>query len=271
MDSTTGRRLAALLGSLLTSALLVVGTGLGIPASAEDRSTTWYLALGDSLAAGVQLAPVPDLTGGFAGQVLEAEQARDPKTRLRNLACHAGETSTSMLRGGPCAYDEGSQFQQALVFLKAHEDDTTLVTLSIGANDVTPCLREPTPQQIGACVQQRLTLLAANLHAMLSQIRSAAPNARVVVGNFYNPFIIDPALGDLSVLFQQALNEQVIRPVATLNGAAVADVAEAFHSYDAKAVAVAYICQHTYMCSHRNIHPRPSGYDLVSGAFIARL
>lgn len=266
MKRTRSRILAA----LLLPVLVVLGTGLAGPAAAEDRSTRWYLSLGHSLAAGRQLAPAPDLTGGYAGQVLAAERERDPKTRLRNLGCYSGETSTSMLQGNPaCPYDEGSQFAQALVFLKAHKDDTGLVTLNIGTNEVTPCLRRPTTPEIATCVQQQLGVLAGNLSHMLREIRAAAPGARVVVGNFYNPYVVHPQLGALSTQFQLVLNEQVIRPIATAYGARVADVAAAFHSYDAQAAS--YICQHTWMCSHGDIHPRPSGYDLISEAFRQQL
>lgn len=262
MRHTSRRTLAA----LFTSILLVLGAGLGNPASAEDSSTTWYLALGDSLAAGRGLG-AGDIGPGYAGQVLTASRAADPKVRLRNLACFQDETSSSMINGNPsCRYDEGSQFKQALVFLKAHKDDTTLVTLTMGANDVTPCLREADPRP---CVEQKLQVLAGNLSYMLGEIRAAAPHARVVVGNFYNPYVVHPTLGPLTTQLQQALNEQVIRPVSTGYGARVADVAGAFHSYDSQAAS--YICSLTYMCSNGDIHPRPGGYDLISSAFIAQL
>lgn len=93
----------------------LVAVGLVTPAHAEDGSTQWYLALGDSLAAGRLLAPAPDLTGGYAGPVLAQVQQTAPKTHLRNLACYQDETTTTMLQGNPaCVYDEGSQFAQAL-------------------------------------------------------------------------------------------------------------------------------------------------------------
>lgn len=263
MKSSLGRRLATVAGSVL----LVLAAGL--PAAAADSSTTWYLALGDSLAAGRGLGP-GDLTPGYAGPVLAAQRETAPKTRLRNLGCHSGETSTSMLTGNPaCTYDQGSQFRQALVFLRAHDDDTTLVTLSVGANDVTPCLGRSTQPEIAACVQQRLGTLAGNLVTMLRQVREAAPQARVVVANYYNPYVVHPQLGGLSTQFQLALNEQVIRPVATTYGARVADLAGAFHSHAQQAAS--YVCTHTYMCSHGDIHPRPSGYDLISQAFRGEL
>ena len=260
-------KLSRILVAICSATLVFAGVA---PASAaEDSSTQWYLAIGDSLAAGRLLAPAPNLTDGYAGPVLAKLQESAPKTHLRNLACYESETSTSMLQGNPnCSYDEGSQFAQALVFLKAHKDDTTHVTLTIGANDVTPCLAQQTQAQIAVCVGQRLQVLAANLSSMLGQIKAAAPGARVIVGNFYNPYVVHPTLGALSTVFQVALNT-TITGVAAAHGASVADVASEFHSYDAQAPA--YVCTHTYMCSNGNIHPRSSGYDLISQAFFARL
>lgn len=142
------------------------------------------------------------------------------------------------------------------------------MTLTIGANDVRTCLGEPTQPQIALCAAQRLQVVAANLGTMLRQIRAASPGAHVMVGNFYNPYVIHPTLGTLSTTFQLALNG-TIAAVSTAYGAAVADVAGEFHSYDAQAQQ--YVCEHTYMCSNGNIHPRASGYGLISQAFVAGL
>lgn len=143
------RRLAVLATALAT---VLIGFGAG-PASADRphtppgvaSATGWYLGLGDSVAAGYQPGAPFDLTGGYVGDVLDAVRADAPKTKLRNLAC-PGEDSTEMISGGgACTYDQGSQLAQALVFLRAHTDTTRLITLTMGANDVTPCLKPTEP------------------------------------------------------------------------------------------------------------------------------
>ena len=78
-----------------------------------EKATGYYLALGDSLAAGYQPGMGDDKTGGYVGGVLDAVRAQSPKTKLVNLAC-SGETVATMVSGGRCAYEAGSQFDQAL-------------------------------------------------------------------------------------------------------------------------------------------------------------
>ncbi|MGA8977960.1 MAG: SGNH/GDSL hydrolase family protein, partial [Pedococcus sp.] len=138
--------------ALLAALALVVGAGavVGFSSGAVDRAVAGsqaqatatapaglYVALGDSLAAGFQNG-ADHRTEGYVGAVRDAVQQRDGATELVNLAC-SGETTTSMLEGGGCTYDRGSQLAQAEQFLRDHATDVRLVTLDIGGNDVARC------------------------------------------------------------------------------------------------------------------------------------
>ena len=89
----------------LLAALLGLAMAAAVPAAAQadpsetgrKNATGWYLALGDSLAAGFQpgRTPAVDLDGGYVGAVLDAEREERPRTRLVNLAC-PGATSTRL-------------------------------------------------------------------------------------------------------------------------------------------------------------------------------
>jgi len=267
MNKTT----RALLTGIVATALTAIGLAAPAPAS-EAEATVWYLAIGDSVSKGLQPGLGIDPDGGFTGQVLDHLQASDDKYKQRNLACHITETSAEMIHGGDCAYEEGSQLAQALVFLRAHADTTGVVTLTIGGNDISPCLGAGDLTAIQVCIGQRLQQLATNLSRMLHDVHQAAPNATVVVGNYYNPYVIHPTMGALTVQAASALNS-VIAQVAGAYGDSVADVAHEFHSAPEYSVAEAqgWICLHTYMCAIGNIHPRDSGYDLLAAAFIAKL
>jgi hypothetical protein len=133
------------------------------PPAAAANATGWYLALGDSLAAGYQPGQGDDKTGGYVGGVLDAVRTSTPKTRLVNVAC-SGETVVTMVVGGRCAYDEGTQLAQAVEFLHAHSRTTRLVTIDIGANDVQRCVSRRWP----SCTPPR-------------------PGPRIVVASCYNP------------------------------------------------------------------------------------
>ncbi len=273
-------RMAVVALAMTTASLGLTGTAAEADSGhsgghhGSSHATGWYVALGDSLAAGYQPKVGDDKTGGYVGTVLIAEKRMARKTKLRNLAC-SGETSTTLVNGGRCGYVKGSQLDQALAFMHAHKRTTRLVTMTIGANDVTPCLGAADQN---ACVQQKLTTLGANLNKSLSKIRAAAPNARIVVTNYYNPYLAlyfsNPALAQQTSSLQMALN-QTIAVVTTPYGTTV-DVASAFQSYDTTVVAgvptnVGVICRLTWMCSLSDIHANDDGYALIGATVAAAL
>ena len=236
------------------------------PPPGAANATGWYVALGDSLAAGYQPGAGDDKDGGYVGAVLTAQQELAPKTKLVNLAC-SGETSTTLVNGGRCEYELGSQLAAAVDFLEAHQHTTRLVTLTIGANDVTPCLSAP---DRNACVGQRLQALAGNLQQTLSAIHAASPGARILVTNYYNPYLAlwfsDPALAGITTQLQVALNN-AIAAVTSQFGTTV-DVATAFQSFTTTPVNgvptnVGVICHLTWMCARNDIHANDAGYAVI--------
>lgn len=263
-------KLAAVAIAMAVGSLgLLSPTAQAAPGSAPPgaaKATGWYVALGDSVAAGYQPGVGDNKTGGYVGRVLIAEKAKEPKTKLRNLAC-SGETSTTLVNGGRCAYVKGSQLNQALDFLHAHKNTTRLVTVTIGANDVTPCL---SAADRNVCVQERLTALGGNLHSVLAKIHAAAPKAGIIVTNYYNPYLalyfVDPALAQITTGLQAALNSTIASVTAPYG--TTADVATAFQSTNTTLVGgvpvnVGVICQLTWMCEKSDIHPKDAGYALI--------
>jgi lysophospholipase L1-like esterase len=134
------------------------------PAPSDSSAIHYYVSLGDSLAASFQ--PNGDFERGYAEQSYAHLEANDPKLELVTLGC--GGESTSSMRfgsqppgvvlscGGPrfykSLYPKGTQVAQAVGFLKAHKSKVALVTIDIGANDLSrvdaqgrtvSCLFEP--------------------------------------------------------------------------------------------------------------------------------
>lgn len=255
--------------------------------AASSNATGWYLALGDSLAAGFQPGQGDDKTGGYVGGVLGAVKAETAKTKLVNVAC-SGETVVTMVDGGRCAYDEGTQLAQALEFLHAHSRTTRLVTIDIGANDVQRCVSRSPLGIDFTCIQQGLGDVQRLLPQVLAQLHAAAPEAQIIVANYYNPFLAayltgaaGQALAQQSVALQAALNTIIAGSAASV-GADVADVATAFRSTDFTPVNVpalgglvptnvATICAWTWMCQLGDIHANDAGYAVMTGAVAARL
>lgn len=161
-------RLAAFAALLLV--LATAGTALADDGSRDgDHGQHYYVSVGDSLAAGVQ--PIGDpanlfrTDSGYAEQLLAIARTHDRKLKLIKLGC-PGETTTTMIAGGICAYRHGSQLDQAVHFLRAHRSKVSFITIDIGANDF-PCQQ---PQ----CIPAGVASLQTNLPTILAALRKAA-------------------------------------------------------------------------------------------------
>lgn len=272
-----GHRLLAVL-----IATVLVGAGFSAPADPQSR---YYLALGDSLAYGYQPVQPLDRTQGYAYRV----HAAHPQLMLENLSC-SGETTTTLLRGGICQYPEAaSQLAAAERFLGVHRGRVALVTLDVGANDITPCARGGVIDQ--ACVDRAYRTVAGNLVQIVLRLRLVAPQVRIVAMTYYNPNLaayLQGAAGQQ--LAGQALTvgnrfNAILTAIYRLAGIQVADVAGAFATNDSTPVTVAglgqvplnvaRICQWTWMCAPRplgpDIHANAAGYAVMAGAFLAEI
>ena len=278
------RALAIVIATLATLGVLVTPAAASAkPDPSAGRATSWYLALGDSLAAGYQPGVGDDRDGGYVGGVLDALQDSAPKAKLSNLSC-SGATTTSMLGTDRCAYEQGSQVDAAVQFLRAHKTKVDLVTIDIGANDVTPCARGTVDV---ACAIGAVGTVERNLTTILGRLRAATgPQTQIVVLNYYNPFLAawltGPAGQQVAALttgLQAMLNGAVARSAASAD-ADVADVATAFRSTNTTPVATAYgtiptnvatICAWTWMCSKSDIHANDAGYAVLADVVAGRL
>lgn len=273
--SAAGLSLAAVVPGVLRSGGHA-GTGpVAAPAAAATapQNANWYLALGDSLGAGYQPGRGDDKAGGYVGHVRDAAATQVPGIKLNNLSC-SGEDTVSMTSGSRrCNYPEGSQLKAAEAFLKKQGTAVRLVTIDLGANDVQRCARGTDIDM--SCLSKGMSDVNTNLPAILQRLRSAAPDAKIVVLNYYNPFLATWLLGEqgqgvarLSQSLQAGLNG-AISSAATKINASVADVATGFASTDwtqkqtplgALPTNVAAICAQTWMCSKADIHANDAGY-----------
>lgn len=257
---------------------------VGVGSSDEPPRKGWYLALGDSLAAGYQPDTGDQRSGGYVGEVLTAVRADEPGTELVNLACSGATTASMLAEDGACTYEEGSQLAQATAFLRANAGDTRLVTLDIGANDILRCALGGIDPM---CATSALETIDRNLGRILGELRDAAGrDVELVVLNYYNPVLAAWLAGDRgqalarqSVPSHTRLN-QVIAARAMAVRAEVADVAGAFESTSWEPTPsgattvptnVARICAWTWMCSRSDIHANDAGYAVLADAVEARL
>ncbi len=256
------------------------------PGSSGDHAPVYYLSLGDSLAAGQQ--PIGDPTDmyrtgqGYADQLYAIAKSWYPNLQLVKLGC-SGETTRTMIDGGICAYDHGSQLNEAVAFLHGHRQFVAFVTIDLGSNDF-PC-------QTGVdCLPPGVATIQANLPSILATLREAAgPSIPIVGATIYDPFLGAWLTGPEGQAFAQMSVFQAIVPVNQLltgiysaAGMPVADVQGAFSTTDFTTMVpfppfgevplnVVRICQWTWICAPAPLgpdnHATTAGYGAIAQAF----
>ncbi|MHB8690840.1 MAG: SGNH/GDSL hydrolase family protein [Solirubrobacteraceae bacterium] len=250
----------------------------------------YYLALGDSLARGAQPnsagATVPT-SKGYANDLYAAEKSKIKGLKLLQLGC-LGESTTSMMSGGICKYKGGNQLKAAVRFIKTHK--IAFVTLDIGANDVDFCA--PGGVIDLKCLSAGVASIGKNVPKIVAALRSAGPDVEMIGMTYYDPFLADylsgasgQSVAALSVGLAKSVN-QTLTTAYTTSKFKVADVATAFDtyvpfttmvpapaggSYSTIPLAVAKICQLTWMCAAKpvgpNIHANALGYTAIANVF----
>ncbi|WP_047869787.1 GDSL-type esterase/lipase family protein [Nocardiopsis sp. RV163] len=196
------------------AAVLVAGCsgsgGGGAGGGAEDGGADpggRYLSLGDSISVGVQ----PDADGepvetseGYTDVLYRTLKEERPGLRHERMGC-AGEDTTTFKEGGlpGCdpRYEHGSQLEEAEAFLAEHEGEVDLVTLTVGANNFTRCVRGINSPEGRApdsgdvdidrgCVEEGLDRLREETPEIAERLREAAgPDTQIIGMTYYNPFL----------------------------------------------------------------------------------
>jgi lysophospholipase L1-like esterase len=209
--------------------------------------------------------------------------------QLVQLGC-PGETTTTMMNGGICHYQGGSQLAAADAFLRAHRGHVVLITLDIGANDAETCDGQPSLiGKVTSCLGFEPEA-ASNLASILASLRSAAGSGVRIVGmNYYLPALAEWRNGLLGegeawVLERLAVDyNNTLEQVYAKAGVPVANVFSAFDTTnfgDETSVPgigslprnVALICELTWECTAPprgpNQHANQAGYGVIADAFL---
>jgi len=283
--------------------LAAVVLALAVPSAAQAATAkpAYYVSLGDSYAAGYQATgPGTGKTtrNGFAYQLVGKARKRGYRLTLVNFGC-GGETTESILKRkkscgaglGPGGEKYAGRTQAAAAerFLRRHRGEVSLVTVSIGGNDVTGCAREADPVP---CVVAALERVKANGKALLKRVRKATGPKTRIVGITYPDVILgawvtglqaDRDLATLSVTAFKSLLNPALKGIYTSVGGRFVDVTAATGAYGSLEetttlarygelpVPVARVCKLTYYCEFKDIHPKTNGYELIAGLVAATL
>lgn len=256
------------------AALLAGTTSAGASSEHFNPPKHFYLALGDSLAYGFQQAKfnsefphidASTFNTGYVDDLGSLLSNVSSSIQTVNLGC-PGETTASYFVG--CRYEAlgfplhtsyaASQEAAALALLKAHPGQVSPITLDNGANDVTPCLSSPDPN----CFPNAVAAVGANLDTALAHLRAAAPNAEIIVMEYYDPFA---AAFPTSLATTQLLN-QAIAGAAAAHGARLAD---AFGPFNLAQPQPATLCSLTFFCATGDVHATDLGYAVIAQQFWA--
>lgn len=276
----------------------------GTPRVAPGAGEKFYVSIGDSYAAGYQpahgSARAATTTDGFAYQLPALADAKGYHLRLVNFGC-SGATTTSLLESKGCpsvllgpgapSYPTQTQAEAAMAFIAAHRGEVGLVTVAIGGNDITRCGRQPSARQV-TCLTEALTTVKTNLARFLKQLRAVTgPDVPVIgltypdvlLGNYVSKVASQRALATLSVTAFKSLVNPALRAQYATVKATFIDVTAGSGAYTPVSqtttlapygtipVAVAKVCQLTFFCEQRDIHPRNVGYALIARLITAAL
>jgi lysophospholipase L1-like esterase len=260
--------------------------------SASGPAADYYMALGDSLAQGVQADSAGrsvDTRYGYPDQLIIALRRRDPGLQLVKLGC-PGETTATMIDGRHCPYPAGSQLAAAVQFLRAHAGQISLITIDIGANDPNSCFTSPIVGHVPPCVAGPDPSTAANLAKIMTALRSAAGSRVTIIGmTYYVPELAEWRDGQAGHRYARISErtalafDRTLAKVYRAFGARIADVAGAYRSTDFADQTVprlgrlprnvAAVCAWSWICAPPprgpNKHPNTAGYAVIARAFLA--
>jgi lysophospholipase L1-like esterase len=268
--------LAALALSLVTS----------VPAFAEEDDTSYYLALGDSVAFGyTPRAVTPPANYLNAANFVGYPEmvARELELNDVNASCSGEATGrfislASSNDNGCKAYRyyyplhvayTSSQLAFAVTFLNAHRDSTKLVTIDLGANDVfqlqTLCGTDQT------CLDNGLPAVLATMQVNLGQIfaalRATGYEGKIVALTYY-ALVYDAA----GVQGAALLNGPMINAAQPFN-VKIASGFDAFKPFalahgGSSCAAGLLIALGGGVC---DVHPTPFGHAVLAAAVIHAL
>ena len=260
---------------------LAVGT-LGVfaagAASVATPPKSYYLALGDSIAYGIQPdksdrgVPPSGYRTGYVDVFAKRLRQLVPKIRVVNYSC-PGESTVTFVRGGCPWLTEGkklhdpyrgTQMNAALTFLAAHRGQVSPITIHLWGNDIDPVAEACNGNF--TCIQKRapaaIAQISSRLGAIVKRLRAAAPGAEIIVNGTWNFNYEDLARTD--PLFRAL--DAGLRRAATGAGARFAELLPLFNPQGNAAREKARVCSLLFICSRDDPHPTDAGYRAIAAA-----
>lgn len=257
------------------------------PEAAVGSKDLPYLALGDSLSRGVQPDAARASPDGYVRRLADRLRERTGKPVALVEAGCAGATTTSFIEGvkacppdTPVPYPnsgaESSQLAWAEAWLRARGDRPTLVTLSLGANDVLACANAAA-DEIRRCLEEGAAAFASRVDAIVDRLDDAAGKRTVFAAmTLYDPVLGALRLGKAPLDAVDAFHAGIVDTVNPYlrerfgdAGWQVADLGAALDEGGAvqsgSSPAVRAVCDASWACTPPgDIHLNDAGYALAA-------
>jgi lysophospholipase L1-like esterase len=264
--------LAGVLGLLLVTALAASAASGPV----YQAPQAYYLALGDSMAYGIQPAkfglPPSGFRTGYVDVFAARMRALAPKIRVVNYGC-PGESAKTFVNGG-CPWlaegrrlhdaFKGTQLAAALAFLRAHRGQVSPITLTLWGNDLfefAPACKDDLVC-IRSHAQPGLARFTSRLATIVGRLRGAAPKAEIILTGAWNFDVEHFAQTD-------PLFRSFDATIARVAAAGKARVAKMYPVFSPGGNPKARICKLTFVCSKDDLHPTDAGYRAMAAAFLA--
>lgn len=256
---------ALFITALLLQLVIVLPQNTQAAVDLETSAPSWtteidYLALGDSLAAGMDFNG--GMGAGYADYLAEEIQETGYLQSYNKAFAYPGYTTVNVL--DDLEANVSRPVEGEALKLQDAIQQAELITLSAGANDVLPLIEiDPTTgnvtydeAKISAAIQQ----LGVNTAKILAAIHELNPNAQVYVMGYYNPYplmpeeiqpLLNTLLGGINLSLGMVTNNENVHFVAT-----------------DKAIAGNPL---VYLPNPSNIHLSEAGYRKVTEQFWNRM
>ena len=215
-----------------------------------------YLALGDSLAAGIN--ETNELGKGYADFLAQQLEEADLLASYNKGFAFPGYTTEDILNELKSDVKKPSTETGKEVSLLDEVKKADVITISGGANDMLKFLKRDEAsgmqfdmQQITPAIEQ----VTANYDAILKRIAQLNPTADVFIMGYYNPF---PYVEEYTEHFNLIvlMMDRAMMQVAEDNAAYFVEVADVVASNT-----------ELYLPNPQNIHLSEAGYEVVAQAF----
>jgi lysophospholipase L1-like esterase len=189
---------------LLSSLILIIAMGSlwnsgATPSNAAEKPPLLYLALGDSLTAGLGSTVEKGMRPyNFVAQVAKGLK-KDYAIKAKNLGI-PGWTSQALVQ----QLETDTLLRNALRF-------TDLVTITIGGNDVLPFYRQQASEEQFA---EAIILWKKNTAAVIDQIHSINPDTTVLILELYNPLPVKDPDYERGENVVKRMNQELIQLVS---------------------------------------------------------